>query len=178
MFNPNGVVGGATPAGIPRQRPSWFSSDAQYEAFQKLMARDLGPQCITATSIDIEHLDESHRKALLREHGLRSTLDFVCSTLARFDDAALFSRMGSFEKKFVRGLTGELATKVVEQVTNGCILMPPAALTQLIREAIEWCAHADCAESDYGPAPALGINEFVHLVLSIPPTLRAKWPRG
>lgn len=77
MFNPNGVVGGATLAGVPRQRPSWFSSDAQYEAFQKLMAPDLGPQCITATSIDIEHLDESRRKALLREHGLRSTLDFV-----------------------------------------------------------------------------------------------------
>jgi hypothetical protein len=43
-----------------------------------------------------------------------STLDFVCSTFARFDDAALFSRMGTFEKKFVRGLTGELATKVVK----------------------------------------------------------------
>ncbi|MBV8180428.1 MAG: hypothetical protein JO045_16820 [Mycobacterium sp.] len=167
MSTRQGVVGGAMPAGIPRQRPPWFSSDEQYEAFQKLMARDLGPQCITATSIDVEHLDEQRRKALLEEYDLRSTLDFVCSTFARFDDAAPFSRMGTFEKKFVRGLTGELATKVVEQVVNGCILMPPAALTQLIREVIEWCADADGAQSIGDSTPALGISEFVHLVLSI-----------
>lgn len=98
-----------------QHRPAWFSSDEQYAAFQQLMARDLGPQCITATSIDVEHVDEQRRKALLGKYDLRSTLDFVCSTFARFDDAALFSRMGTFEKKFVRGLTGELATKVASR---------------------------------------------------------------
>lgn len=154
------------PAGVPRQRPSWFSTDEEYAAFLKLMARDLGSQCITATSIDIEHLDESRRKALLGEHGLRSTLEFVCGTFARFDGAALFSRVRTFEQKFVRGLTGELAIKVGEQVKNGCTLMPPAALTQLIREVIEWCAHSDGGDSD-DEAPALGIDDFVHSVLSI-----------
>ncbi|WP_236057309.1 hypothetical protein [Mycobacterium sp. SM1] len=155
------------PAGVPRQRPSWFSSDEEYEAFLKLMARDLGSQCITATSIDIDQLDESRRKALLGEHGLRPSLEFVCRIFAQFDDASLFSRVGTFEQKFVRGVTGELAIKVGEQVKNGCTLMPPAALTQLIREVIEWCAHSDDADSDDEATPALSINDFVHLMLSI-----------
>jgi hypothetical protein len=64
-LNLDGIVGGGVPAGIPRQRPPWFSSDAQYEAFLQMTARDLGPQCITATSIDVAHLDEPARKELL-----------------------------------------------------------------------------------------------------------------
>src|SRR5688500_4537725 len=52
------LSGAGVPAAIPRQRPPWFSSDAQYEAFLQMTARDLGPQCMTATSIDVEHLDE------------------------------------------------------------------------------------------------------------------------
>lgn len=45
--------------------------------------------------------------------------------------------------------------------------MPPAALTQLIREVIEWCADADGAPAVGYSMPTLGLNEFVHLVLSI-----------
>jgi hypothetical protein len=168
MLNSDGIVGGGLPSGIPRQRPPWFSSDAQYEAFLQRTARDLGPQCITATSVKAEHLDEPRRKELLAAHGLRPTLEFVCTTFAWFDDAALFSRIGTFEKQFVRGLTGDLATKVRRPVKNGCILMPPAAITQLIREVIEWCPDTD----DIGPEakdarPPLGLNDFVRLVLSI-----------
>src|SRR6476659_6775659 len=65
MLNSDGIVGGGLPSGIPRQRPPWFSSDAQYEAFLQMTARDLGPQCITATSVNVEHLDEPRRKEVL-----------------------------------------------------------------------------------------------------------------
>ena len=164
-LNFDGVVGGGSPAGIPRKRPAWFGSDEQYEAFQELMARDLGPQCITATSIDVEHLDEQRRRELLATRALRPTLEFVCKTFAQLDDAALFSRLGAFEKKFVRGLTGELAAKVTAEVDRGCVLMPPAAVTQLIREVIEWCPSPD--EPAAERVSPLGINDMVHLVLSI-----------
>lgn len=81
---------------------------------------------------------------------------------------ALFSRMSTFEKQFVRVLTGDLATKVRPHVENGCILIPPAAITQMIREVIEWCPDTD----ETGPEatdtrPPLGLNDFVRLVLSI-----------
>jgi len=165
MLNLDGIVGGVSPAGVPRQRPSWFSSDEQYEAFQKLMAHDLGAQCITATSIDVEHLDEQRRRELLGAHALRSTLEFVCATFAKLDDAALFSRLQAFESKFIRGLSGDLAVKVSAEVKRGCVLMPPAGVTQLIREAIEWCATPDNPAAE--DVPALGVNDMVHLVLSI-----------
>ncbi|MEX3738526.1 hypothetical protein [Mycolicibacterium porcinum] len=167
MLNLDGVVGGATP--IPRERPAWFDSDEQYEAFLKLTAQDLGAQCITATSIDVEHLDEQGRKGLLATHALRPTLEFVCRIFAEVDEAALFSRLGAFEKKFVRGLSGDLAVKVTAQVKSGCVLMPPAAVTQLIREVIEWCAHTNdpAANPSAETSPALGTNDLVHLLLSI-----------
>lgn len=120
-------AGAGLPGGIPRQRPPWFSSDEQYEAFLKTMTHDLGPQCITASNIDVEHLDEQRRNELLANHALRPTLEFVCTAFAQFDDAALFSRTGTFEKQFVRGLTGDLAVNVGEAVKNGRVLMPPAA---------------------------------------------------
>jgi hypothetical protein len=56
---------------VPRPRPPWFSSDEQYEEFIKRTAHDLGAQSITATSIDVEHLDEDHRKELLAGCPLR-----------------------------------------------------------------------------------------------------------
>jgi hypothetical protein len=168
MLNFDGVVGGGAPASVPKQRPPWFSSDAQYEAFLQMTARDLGPQCITATSIDVEHLDEQARKQLLSGHALRPTMLFVCTIFASLDDAALFSRTGKFEKQFVRGLTGDLGTKVCPQVKNGCILMPPAAITQVIREVIEWCTDTDDTGAESGAMhPPLRLNDFVHLVLSI-----------
>lgn len=164
----DGVVGAGLPSGVPRERPSWFSSDAQYEAFLEMTAHDVGPQCITATSIDIEHLDELCRKELLSAHALQPTLKFVCATFARFDDAALFSRIGEFETQFVRGLSGDLAAKVRPPVSAGSILMPPAAITQLIREVIEWCSHTDDAEREVEDEGAtLGLNDLVHLMLSI-----------
>jgi hypothetical protein len=168
MLNLDGIVAGGTPPGIPRQRPPWFSSDAQYEAFLKMTAGDLGPQCITTTSIDVEHLGEPRRKELLSACALRPTLEFVCTTFARLDDAALFSRIGAFEKQFVRELTGNLATKVRAAVKSGSVLMPPAAITQLIREIIEWCPEVVDASPKAEDAHApLGINDFVRLVLSI-----------
>jgi hypothetical protein len=134
-----GVVGGGAPPGVPRPRPPWFSSDQQYEEFLNRTAHDLGAQSITATSIDVEHLDEDHRKELLAGCSLRPTVGFVCGTFGRLDDAALFSRDGAFEKQFLRGLTGDLGRRVQKPLANGSRLMPPAAMTQLIREVIEWC---------------------------------------
>jgi hypothetical protein len=164
----NGVIGDGLAAGIPRQRPSWFSSDEQYEAFLKTTRQDLGPPCITATSIDVEHLSEERRKELLGGHALQPTLEFVCNTFAQFDAAALYSRIGVFEKRFVRALTGDLAAKVGEAVMNGRILMPPSAVTQLIREIVEWCSYTENAGLTATNAfPSLGINDFVHLLLSI-----------
>jgi hypothetical protein len=164
MSSLNGVVGGGPPAGIPRQRPAWFSSDEQYEAFLKSTADELGPQCITATSIDVEHLNEEDRKERLGGYGLRPTLEFVCKIFAQWDDAALFSRVGAFEKQLTRELTGDLAVKVEPQVQRGCVVTPPAALTQLIREVIEWC---DDTEVVGGEQKSLGFNDFFRLVLSI-----------
>lgn len=168
-LNFDGIVGGGVPAGIPEKRPPWFSSDAQYEAFLQLIARDLGPQCITAASIDVDHLDEQGRRELLAAHSLRPTLEFVCATFARLDDAALFSRIGTFEKQFIRGLSGDLAAKVRPAVSGGSVLMPPSAITQLIREVIEWCPDTpDSRPSEATAAlPPLELNDFVRLVLSI-----------
>jgi hypothetical protein len=166
MVTRRGVVGGGAPPGVPRPRPPWFSSDEQYEEFLKRTAHDLGAQSITATSIDVEHLDEDHRKELLAACPLRPTVEFVCETFARLDDAALFSRDSAFEKQFVRGLTGDLARRVQKPLANGSRLMPPAAMTQLIREVIEWCPDTTASGAD-DTHPTLGINDFVHLVLSI-----------
>jgi hypothetical protein len=166
MLNFDGVVGGGVPAAIAQQTSPWFSSDAQYEAFLQNTASELGPQCITATSIEVDHLDELHRKEMLSRHSLRPTLEYVCTTFARLDDAALFSRINAFEKQFTHGLTGELATKVRPPIKNGAILMPPAAITLLIREIIEWCPDAD-ADAPGNALPPLNLNNFVQLVLSI-----------
>ena len=89
-------------AGIPKKAPPWFPSQAAYEAFLKLIAMDLGAECITATSIDVEHLDEDRRKDLLGKYALRPSLQFVCSTYARLDAEALYARDAAFEKGFVR----------------------------------------------------------------------------
>jgi hypothetical protein len=168
MSNVNSVVGGGLPAGVPRERPAWFDSDEQYEAFLKSTADEIGPQCITASSIDVEHLDEDARRALLGGYALRPTLEFVCRIFAQWDDAALSSRMGAFEKQLMRRLTGDLAVKVNPQVKRGCVAMPPAALTQLIREVIEWCDTTEVISAVVdGELKPLGLNDFICLVLSI-----------
>ncbi len=151
------------PPGAPKQRPPWFKSEEQYQAFLKTTAMDLGPQCITATSVDVEHLDEEQRKDVLAKHSLRPTLEFVCSTYAALDAEALYSREGAFEKRFLRELNGDLAEKVRQPLDKGSRFMPPASLNQLIREAIEWCPDADPGEG-HG---ALGRADFVRLVLAI-----------
>lgn len=162
VVNPR--VGGGLPAGVPRQRPAWFSSDEQYEEFLKSTADELGPQCITAISIDVEPLDENSRKELLGGYTLRPTLEFICKIFAQWDDAALFSRIGAFEKNLIRGWTGSLAARVKPQVQRGSVVMPPAALTQLIREAIEWCDDTEVVDGEH---KSLSFNDFIHLVLSI-----------
>ena len=128
---------------VPKQAPPWFASQEQYEAFLKLTAMDLGAQCITATSIDVEHLDEGRRKDLLSGYALRPSLQFICSTYAALDAEALYSREAAFERRFVADLSGDLAGKVKQPMRKGSRLMPPPALNQLIREVIEWCADAD-----------------------------------
>ncbi|OBL09764.1 hypothetical protein A5646_11155 [Mycobacterium sp. 1245499.0] len=150
--------------GIPKEAPPWFASQEQYESFLKLFAMDLGPQCITATSIGVEHFDEAGRKALLCGYGLRPTLNFVCSTYAALDTEALYSRESAFEKRFVGKLTGDLAVKVQEPLAQGSRLMPPPALNHLIREVIEWCTEPDRGGADLA---ALSRDDFVRLVLSI-----------
>lgn len=160
LFN----VDGRSAAGIPRQRPAWFSSDEQYEAFLKSTADELGPQCITATSVKIEPLDENDRKELLGGYVLRPALEFICKIYAQWDDAALFSRIGAFEKRLMHGLAGDLAAKIKPQVQLGSVVMPPAALSQLIREVIEWCDATDVVE---GESKLLDFNDFIHLLLSI-----------
>lgn len=157
-------LAGGLPAGVPRERPAWFDSDEQYEAFLKSTADELGPQCITATSVGVDPLDESARKELLSGYVLPPTLEFICKVFAQWDDAALFSRIGAFERNLVRNLTGDLSVKVKPQVQRGNIVMPPAALTQLVREAIEWCDDTAVVDADHKP---LSVNDFVHLVLSI-----------
>ena len=133
--------------------------------FLKSTADELrGPQCITATSINVNHLDEKDRKELLGGYALRPTLEFVCKIFAQWDDAALFSRIGAFEKQLMRALTGDLAVKVKPQVQRGCVVTPPAALTQLIREVIEWCDDTEVVD---GEQKSLGFNDFIRLVLSI-----------
>ncbi|AFM18586.1 hypothetical protein Mycch_3861 [Mycolicibacterium chubuense NBB4] len=150
-------------AAVPKQAPPWFASQEQYETFQKLFATDVGAQCITTTSIDVPHLDEDDRKQALSNRSLRSTLQLLCSTYARLDAAALFGREAAFEKKLVAPLQGDLANKVRGALAGGSRIIPPSALNQLIREAIEWCADGDAAD-DLGPISTV---EFVHMVLSI-----------
>jgi hypothetical protein len=146
----------------PRKAPPWFASQKQYEDFLKLTARDLGPTCLTATSIEVEHLDEERRKEILSGYALIPTLRSICSTYAALDASALYSREPAFESQFVRKLSGDLADKVTDALRKGNRFMPPSALNQLIREVIEWCA--DDADESLG---AVGRADFVHLVLSI-----------
>lgn len=158
------------PPGVPK-RPPWFASDEQYEAFLKTFAKDLGPQSITATSIDVEHLGEDARRNLLGNYAVGPTLRLVSATYARLDAAALLSREGDFEKRFVRSVDTDLARKVLQQLDKGSRLMPPAAMNQLIREVIEWCADTDPESDKSGDsAEELGVvgrENLIHLVLAI-----------
>ena len=165
---------------LPSQAPPWFASQEQYETFLKLFAMDVGAQCITSTSIDIAHLEEGDRRQQLSNSSLRSTLQLLSSTYARLDHAALFGREAAFEKKFVAALHGDLAGKVKSALADGSRLIPPSALNQLMREAIEWCTDGDAA---HGLAP-ITADQFVHMVLSInadqeaqdPPDFFTTWP--
>jgi hypothetical protein len=150
-------------ADVPKQAPPWFESQEQYETFQKLFAMDVGAQCITATSIGVPHLDEGARKQTLSNRSLRPTLQLLCSTYARLDAAALVGREPTIEKALVAPVEGGRAKKVREALAIGSRLIPPSALNQLIREAIEWCADDDPADH-LGP---ISTREFVHMVLSI-----------
>lgn len=159
-FAADDTAGGSMP---PKKAPPWFVSQEQYESFLKMFTMDVGAQCITATSIDVEHLDEDSRKHVLARYALRPTLQFLCSTYAAMDAAALSAREAAFEKKLVGPLGGGLADKVKAAMSNGSRLVPPSALNQLIREAIEWCTNGDNADA----LDAAGTADFVHLVLSI-----------
>lgn len=167
---PDGGQTGGLPPGVPK-RPPWFTSDEQYKAFIETFAKDLGPQCITATSIGVEHLTEDDRRGLLSNCALHPTLQLVCATYARLDAAALFSRDGAFEKRFVRAVGGDLAEKVRQPLDQGSRLMPPAAINQLIREVIEWCPETGADDDESGGSRielgAVGREDFIHLILAI-----------
>jgi hypothetical protein len=55
----------------------------RYEAFLNTAAKDMGAQCITATSIDVEHLEEDARRDLLAKYVLRPSLDSSVSPTRR-----------------------------------------------------------------------------------------------
>ena len=111
-------------AGIPKKAPPWFASQEQYETFLELMAIDLGAQSITATSINVEHLDDSRRKALLSGYALLPSLEFVCSIYAALDTEALYSREAAFEKRLIAHLDGDLAGTVKHPMGKGSRLIP------------------------------------------------------
>jgi hypothetical protein len=162
---------GNLPPGVPKKRPPWFESDEQYEAFLNTVAADLGPQCITATSIGVEHLEEDDRRNLLSRCALQPTLQLVSATYARLDAAALFSRDAAFEKEFVWQVSGDLRQRVGQQLQKGSRLMPPAAMNQLIREVIEWCLDTETDQDKSAGGikePAtLAREDFIHLLLAI-----------
>lgn len=147
---------------VPQQAPPWFASQEQYETFLRMFVMDLGALCVTATSIDVTHLDEENRKQLLGRCALRPTLQFLCSTYAGLDGAALYGRETSYEKTLVGPLKGKLADKVKPVMSGGSRLIPPSAMNQLIREAIEWCV-----DDDGDASGVVGIADFVQLVLAI-----------
>jgi hypothetical protein len=147
----------------PRKKaPPWFASQEEYEAFLKLTAKDLGPTCINATSIDVEHLDQERRKEILSGYGMVPTLRSVCRTYAALDGAALYSDERAFESRFISQLGGDLADKLRGALSGGNRFMPASAFNQLIREVIEWCA--DDADEGLG---AVGRADLVHLLLSV-----------
>jgi hypothetical protein len=116
-----GRAGGSAvnpPSGVP-ERPPWFASDEQYDAFLKIFAKDLGSPSITARSIDVEHLDEDDRRNLLSKYAIEPTLRVVSATYARLDAAALFSRDSDFEKRFVRSVDGGRGAKSRAAVGQG-----------------------------------------------------------
>ncbi|WP_207570155.1 MULTISPECIES: hypothetical protein [Mycobacteriaceae] len=68
-----------------------------------------------------------------------------------------------FEKKFLSPLQGDLADEVKGALARGSRLIPPSALNQMIREAIEWCADVDAPDS----VGAISSADFVHVVPSV-----------
>ena len=104
-------------------------------------------------------LDESAREEQLLSGYVLHQPGVHLQGLTQWDEAALFSRIGAFERNLVRNLTGDLSVKVKPQVQRGNIVMPPPALTQLVREAIEWCDDTAVVDADHKP---LSVNDFVH----------------
>ena len=177
---------GNLPPGTPL-RPPWMTEE-QYDAFLRYFSMDLGAQCMTASSVGVEHLDDDQRRDLLSSFALRPTLLLVCTIYARLDAAAQRSREGEVEKDFVRSVGGDLAEKVGASLRAGNRLMPPPAMNQLIREVIEWCSDADTESDRRGSNPGgpavMGGADFIRMVLSIngdqerqdAPKYFASWP--
>ena len=127
---------------LPTERPPWMTED-QYQAFLKTFVTDLGAQCITARSADVEPLSEDQRRDLLSGVAVRSALHHVGALYARLDIAARRAQEGVVEREVVQAAGGELAVKLSKPMRGGSRLMPPPALNQLLREVIEWGSNQD-----------------------------------
>jgi hypothetical protein len=157
------------PPGVPK-RPPWFTEE-QYEAFIKVHAKDVGAQSITAISVDVDQLEEGDRQNILSSCALLPSLRFVCQTFASLDAAVLRGREGVFELEFVSAAGGQLAERLTQSLRAGSRLMPPAALTQIVREVVEWCPATASMQAESGNArndlTVLDNEDFIRLVLSI-----------
>jgi hypothetical protein len=163
-----GQAGNVQP-GFP-ERPPWLTEE-QYEAFERNMSLDLGAHCMNAWSVGTDHLEADQRRELLSSFDLRSPLVLLCTMYARLDAAAQLSREGEVEKQFVRSVGGDVAETVGRSLRAGNRLMPPPAMNQLIREAVEWCSDGDSGSVEHdgisdGPT-VLGGTDFIRLALSI-----------
>ena len=140
-------------------------TDEQYDALLA-MVRSSEPQLMSATTLGIERLDVAARRNLLGGWALRPTLLFACTTFAQLDMAALRGREPKFEMDLVSTVEGELAHKVMHSLRAGNRMLPPSAMTQLVREVIEWCL-VDESNSPEAETPALQGGDFIRLILSI-----------
>jgi hypothetical protein len=159
-------TGDASPP--PGGMPSGANGD-QPDPLTQLMSLDAGPRMITAAMVNVAPLDADARRDLLGRCGLRPSVLLVSNLYARLDSAAERGRDNTIEREFLSTVGGDVAADVAKAVASANKLMPPATLTQLTREIIEWCCDATGAGSDSGTAeaPSMTPEELLLLVLSI-----------
>jgi hypothetical protein len=161
-----------TPAPMPEPPPSTpvAADDEQMAELMQLMGADAGPRMITAALADATPLDIEARRQLLSGYSLRPTIRAVSTLYARLDAGAEKAADAAIERQFLQSAPGDIAAGAAKALNAGHKLMPPASLTQLTREAIEWCALDDENNESLGPEggdAALTNEDLLHLVVSI-----------